>query len=110
MWKNQLKVGSRSFIKPKVKLNVDPDEDKCCEEAKEMYINGFLENVDPSRRYKFVHNLTPKEYYESMFKGRGNASRSCEEFRRWLGSNKRSGHPPLQEILDEWEECENGLV
>jgi prophage antirepressor-like protein len=106
MWKAQLKIGSKTFTKPKVKLKVDntPDSNKCCEEAKEKYINNFLETLDLTSKLHRLRQISPKEAYKSMFRGNGIADRSCEEFRRWVDTYVG---PSLQKISDEWEECDN---
>ena len=91
MWKAQLKVGSKTFTMPKVKLTVDPDEDKCCEKARQKFI-GMYYDIQPST-LKILTNWPCKKLKKYLTKFA--ASDAVAEWRE-----------NQQKILDEWEECE----
>ena len=94
MWKAQLKVKPKSFTKPKVKLKVeeDPEEDKCCEEAKKYlhYSAITFREINYTKPHQiasysdFNEHHTEEPYDEKYITAAKNAHLSDSEIKHWL--------------------------
>ena len=102
MWKNQLKVGSKTFTKPKVKLTVDPNEDKCCNDLEEAW-----DNYIDMRGELEIPNITDCKSILKEIEGYLNFWDSHDD--RTAGWFKPKYYPIMKRMYHDFKECEGNV-
>ena len=118
VWKEQIvkPAGKVGIFKPKHGFDLEEEnkDEKCCEEAKQKYIDWFVveqlrsypeDEEETKRRIERNYpNMSRNEIYEKHMPGI--ALGECEAFRDAITASFMR-YDIIRKILKEWDECEN---